>query len=758
MLPIHPNPYVDESTPGSLPRTLSRGVATGRAGEADAIEISARREFLRLAHERFLRVMSVEGDFRIGATRELDFCDGLKHWDQSQLDERKGRPCLVHDLIGPSVDQVVNDAKQSPPEPKVSPVGMGATTHTADVLQGLLRNIGNDSSADIARMTAYEHGTKIGRGWYRVHLAWETEDDTADAFTQKLVIKRIPNPFSVYPDPAADEFDYSDMRFLFLTEDLDADIFKEMYPEACSTSEEFASTGDNRKDEWYPNGAIRVAEYWRVETSRQHMAQLSDGRVLPYDQAQTAMSPSPVDNTPIPSEIVNHRMVERRTVKFAKITGSDILEETDWTGKYIPFIPVIGREIIFDRKRRLRGMIRPAMDANLTYDYMISKEAEAIGLAPISQWLVPKGALEGMEFKWADANRRAFPYLEYQYKNADGDILPPPQRINAEPAVAAITGAIMHADNNRKSTLSTYDASLGQRGPEQSGKAILAHQRESDNAHFNYRDNLARAMRFEARVLLDLAPHVYNEERLIAIYDPDGTAKQVWINKDHVDPVDGIRKFHNIGKDYNPVRYEVLLGSGPGYASRLQQGVDAMVVMSQSNPMVMQRCGDLFVRMLNVPLGDQIADRLRPPDIEQSQDGVPPTPPKIKAQLEQQAQMIQMLTKELDHRVKQAESKILEIESRERIATQGNITRILAAEVASKSAEAQLLAAHDHDAVKHELELRAGLLDSTLSVHQDAAKLELEQQKADQQAEQAKAAQQSQDQQAQLKPAAPKAA
>ena len=49
---------------------------------------------------------------------------------------------------------------------------------------------------------------------------------------------------------------------------------------------------------------------------------------------------------------------------------------------------VLGRELIVDGKPRLSGMVRPAMDANLSYDYMRSRQVQSVGLGTINPWLV----------------------------------------------------------------------------------------------------------------------------------------------------------------------------------------------------------------------------------------------------------------------------------------------------------------------------------------------------------------------------------
>src|SRR5688500_6818393 len=78
-----------------------------------------------------------------------------------------------------------------------------------------------------------------------------------------------------------------------------------------------------------------------------------------------------------------------------------------------------------------------------------------------------------------------------------------------------------------KSFIGIYDASLGARSNETSGRAIMARQREGDVSTFHFIDNLSRAIRHGGRILLDLIPTVYTTERMIRILGEDLTPKTV---------------------------------------------------------------------------------------------------------------------------------------------------------------------------------------------------------------------------------------
>ncbi len=663
--------------PGIVTHSASprQAYVTTSAVKRDPSELSnsakADVDLLAKSHEDFRTCLTWENDWRRKAEMEIDFVDHLKHWDEQVLKDRQGRPSLVFDIIGPAIDQVVNDARQNPPEAKISPVGGGADQATADILQGVLRNIENDSEGEVADMTAYEWAVKVGRGWSRVLFDWETEDVSPDAFLQKITIGHVPNLFSIYPDPLADRFDYSDMRFCFVTEDMDRDTFRDLYPDSdiCGM-DSFEGIGDSLKANWFPKGNVRVAEYWWVEKEKITMCMLRNGQVVP-------------ENKVFGADVLAKRESRRNKVCCAKITGMEVLERTEWPGRWIPIIPIIGRQSIKNGRRTLRGMIRSAIDANLAYDFARSKEAEAISLAPISQWLVAEGQLEGHEYKWADANRKAFAYLEYKATDAEGKLVPAPIRVNAQPGLGAITGAIAHASQDGKEQLSTYAPQLGAPSSETSGKAILARQREGDNAHFNFHDNLSRYKRHQARVIIDLIPYVYNEARAITIFDPDQSSRSVKINQPTFEK--GVQRIYNLADP--AARFHVTIGTEPTYASRKAEQRALVVELSRTMPVLALKAPDLIAKALG--LDEEFVERLRPAGLPPV-NGEEPNVMQMQTQIQQQTEMIQQLTKAVNELSDKKSIEKMKLESAERRTDMDNRNDLLIAENSSKSLAAQL--------------------------------------------------------------------
>lgn len=654
------------STSASLANQLV--TATAKVPETDPD--TSDQDLLDEAQDRFRSCLNWENKFRQQAEMEINFVDHLEHWDEKMKLERAGQPCLTFDRISGPIDIITNDARQNPPEPRFNPVGGGADKFTGEFLEGLYRNISNDSQGGVAIETGYTWAVKIGRGWIGVLVDYESDDMASSAFEQKIVLRRIANPFSVYPDPGADKFDGSDMRYAFVTEDIDKDLFADLYPDAQTAGMwNFQGVGDDVRQEWFPNGSVRVAEYWYVREEQEQIHLLQSGEVVTTDKLFGAVP-------------VQTRTRMKKRVFMAKMTGLEVLERYEWMGTWIPLVPIIGRESVKEGKRTYQGMIRRAMDANLSYDFMRSKEAQVIGLAPIAPILVASGAIEGFEAKWADSNRKPYAFLEYRTE-VDGKPVPIPTRTPFTPEVGAITGAIANADRDLNDVLVSYPSTRGEPSNETSGKAIGLRQQAGDNAHFHFRDNLNWAVIRLGQIVADLVPKVYSESRMMHILNPDGSSRELLINAPTA--LRGRSVIYQANNE--DARYHVTIGSGQSFASMRDEGKAVLVELAQTNPLIIQKAGDLYFKALGIPYGDEIAARFAPPG---TQDGDDPEAQfqQLQQTVQQQNQIIPRLTQALHAAVDENNREAMKLASQERRNTESNQAGIIEAALKAKSAEA----------------------------------------------------------------------
>jgi hypothetical protein len=277
---------------------------------------------------------------------------------------------------------------------------------------------------------------------------------------------------------------------------------------------------------------------------------------------------------------------------------------------------------------------------------------------------------------------------------------------------------IHQADNDLKATTGIYDASLGNRGPDESGKAILLRKKQTDVSTMNFSDNMARSIRHTGRILVDLIPKIYDAPRLQRIINPDGTTDHVIVHnsmssgltndavKNSEDPkVAAISKIYDIGVG----RYDVTVDVGPSYQTKRQESAESIMSLVNSYPNIMQIAGDLLVNNMDWPGAEQIAARLKrslPPNLLDD-DGSDPKVQmqKLQAQLQQLMQQHQAVVSELQKANEVILTKRLETESRERITAMNNQTALVQAEIQVRGQGALTMLNAQMDAIKQRLDL-----------------------------------------------------
>jgi hypothetical protein len=516
------------------------------------------------------------------------------------------RPCLTINKLPQHVRQVTNDQRQNRPGAKVIPVDDNADVEVADIFNGMIRHIEYISDADVAYDTACENQVSYGEGYLRL-LTEYCEDNT---FDQDIKIGRVRNSFSVYMDPTIQDPTGADAKWCFVTEDVTKAEFERMYPDASPiTTLQSLGVGDQSISNWLNEDTIRIADYYYIDFDRTTLNL--------YPGNATAFEGTPEDKQlrAIYGKPKKSRESDRPKVKYCKINGYEILEEREWAGKYIPVIRIVGNEFEVDGRLYVSGLVRNAKDAQRMYNYWVSQEAEMLALAPKAPFIGYGGQFEGYEQQWKTANTQNWPYLEVNPDVTDGQggMLPLPQRAQPPMASSGLLQAKAGASEDIKSTTGQYNASLGMGSNERSGKAILARQREGDVGTYHYGDNLARGVRHVARQLVDLIPKIYDTQRIARIIGEDGETKMIKINPEQPQPVNKIMDERGIviEKIYNPGvgKYDVVAITGPGYATKRQEALEAMAQLLQGNPQLWAVAGDLFVKNMDWPGAQEMSKR-----------------------------------------------------------------------------------------------------------------------------------------------------
>jgi hypothetical protein len=575
--------------------------------------------------------------------------------------------------------------RQNRPGAKVIPVDDNADVEVAEIFNGMIRHIEYISDADVAYDTACENQVSYGEGY----ITLMTEYCDENTFDQDIKIGRIRNSFSVYMDPLIQDPTGADAKYCFITEDLTKAEYERQYPDAAPISTlQSLGVGDQSISNWLNEDTVRIASYYYIDYDKT--------KLNLYPGNQSAFEGTPEDKMlkDMFGKPVKSRMSERPRVMYCKINGYEILEQKEWAGKWIPVIRVIGNEFEVDGRIYISGLVRNAKDAQRMYNYWVSQEAEMLALAPKAPFIGYGGQFEGYEDKWKTANTNNWPYLEVNPDVTDGQgaVLPLPQRAQPPMASSGLLQAKAGASEDIKSTTGQYNASLGMGSNERSGRAILARQREGDVGTFHYGDNLTRAVRHVARQLVDLIPKIYDTQRIARIIGEDGETKMVKINPDQPQPVNKIVNEQGIviEKIYNPGvgKYDVVATTGPGYATKRQEALEAMAQLLQGNPQLWSVAGDLFVKNMDWPGAQEMAKRFaktidpkfledgdEDPALQAAQQQIQ----AMGAEMEQMYQMIQNVGKsiemqDLERKDFEAQIKAYDAETKRIAAVQAGMT------------------------------------------------------------------------------------
>jgi hypothetical protein len=639
----------------------------------------AANPILEDALARFKLAADAEDAQRKRELEDLRFVDFDEQWPSDVRASRDGynpgagmptvppRPCLTINKLLQPVEQITNQLRQARLAVQFAPKSSGASQEVAEAYEDIARGIQADSRAHLARQWGFERAAKCGRGAYRILTEYANDED----FDQDIVIKRILNQATVYLDPSAQEPDWSDGQWAFVTEDMPWSRYKRAYPKsqlAEADDEELTGLGDEQPlwSRDTPTGRmVRIAEYWYIEPNKVSVTlfTLPDGSERTLEAKDAPEGAMPVlgpDGKPLTREL------ERHTVKFAKINAIEVLEESDWPGKFIPIVPVIGREVNVNGERRWTGIVRPAMDAQRSYNYMRSAQVEGIGLAPKAPYVGYAEVVEGYEAFWDQANVRNFSFLPVKAaRDASGAVLPPPQRNVVEPAIQAITLAAHEADGDIKATTGIFDPSLGNLSPsDRPGKAILALQKQAEQGTSGYLDNLAQmSMLLEGKILRDLIPKIYNRPgRVVAAVGADEQRSQIMLGAPFVKDKGGVRPAGP--QDANPKtidlskgEYSVAVTVGKSFTTRREEGVSAMGELAQAAPQLVPMYADRWVKNMDFPGAKEIGDRLEkmlPPELKDGENG--PDPAALQKQLTEQGQMLQVMTQELEGKTRLIET------------------------------------------------------------------------------------------------------
>ena len=577
---------------------------------------------------------------------DIEFSDpsNPKQWNDEASKLRKDRVMLTFDRTNKYVNNVVNAGRQSKPGLMAMPVDGGADLDVAEKLNGIIRHIEYVSRANIAYDTALACSARNGLGWIRI----VPEVINHDLNEQEIRIKRVLDPLSCYLQAGWLEPDGTDAKYGFVESLMQEEDFKKAWPKAKMQSWEGTES-------WFQDKHVRICEYFDFFDTEETKLKINvDGQ----DIVVSIEDFEPFQGLFEPTEV----KVRKREVRWWKLSGADILEQTTYPGKLIPLVPIIGNEIWVNGKRNLCGLVRMLADGQRAYNYERTASIESKALQPKAPFMIPVEAMEGVQEYWERLDIGNPSALPYNHVDAKGNPIPAPQRMYPPTPSTGFDAGARQAVDDMDESVGMYPSSFGQQSNSVSGIAKQKDIQQGELSSYHYIANRDISLEQVGRIIVGMIPLVYDQRRIAKIIGEDGEQSQI-----EIDPsMQGtVRRQGRKIVAINPSvgNYDIRLKPGPSYTTQRQQAAEQLAAMLQNAPDLMPILGDVWMKMQDWPEAERVSKRLKTmlpqeiKDLEQQDDDIPP---EARATINQMQGKIQ----EMDQVMQQAAGKIDEYEQK----------------------------------------------------------------------------------------------
>lgn len=564
-------------------------------------------DVLYMQLDRYQRAHEAQREWAVLAARCQDFLEG-KQWDPADeaglLEE--GRPVLKFNKIRPLVNLVMGYQRQNQTQAVFKPGNDAlATQDRADTISKIVSSIYSQNDWQHRKAEMFRDGLTGGRGYVDIRLNFERN------YLGDVAIDLL-DPFSVYPDPEASEYEPAKWNFVNVGKwlslvDIELQYGTQAMEAAYAMSHQGAITsnigadGDLQDDVSPPRyfglwkffgseqqdgriwglgpGAnaysvyehidryrktVRVIDQQHWKTSRVRyfidletgaMKQIPDGykedrirAILQWAQAKT------------PNVDVIDR-VERR-VRWT-VTAADTILHDGWspyrTFTVVPYFP-------YFRRGKTMGLVEDLIDPQREINKRRSAEIHIVGSVAHSGWMYEENALDPDQEENLET-QGSRPGINVKYKKGANK----PERLQPNPPPLAMERLEQRATADLKEISGINDSALGQVDIVQSGVAIKNRQQQAVVGIEAYMGNLTRTERLVALKVLEIVQDHYTEPRLFR-----------WLGEDGKEQITVINERDAAGAILNDIStgtYDVAIDDAPASATFQQQEFDQLLDM-----------------------------------------------------------------------------------------------------------------------------------------------------------------------------------
>jgi len=520
-------------------------------------------------------------------------------WEPNVLQQRSDKPRYTFDKVSTIVSDLCGEINAMDFDIKVTPGGGAATAEIAGHYDGIIRTI--ETNGPIKAKYVYRAAGKqmitTGIGGWRVIVGYK---DTT-SFNQDLIIKAVSNFMDrVWFDPGAEERDMSDADYGFILTAMSLPDYKRDFPKGSRASISRDKT-NNVYSQKKPDEVV-VAERYIKKYENKELALMSNNAVYiiddKFEKVREELSAKNIS-------VIKTRKSSIACVYHQLLDGKDWLTDaTKTVFAYVPLVPVFANFEISEDKVIYWGPVEKLMDPQRVLNYSESRRIEEGALAPRAKvWMTPKQA-SGHEEKLRTMNTNTDPVQFYNHVPEQ----PPPSSTPGAQINAGLKDTSEAMLNHIRSLSNRVDPSRPDAMAIQSGVALSALDRRSDNASYEYFNALEIGICHTARILIDAIPKVYDTKMEMRLTQQDGTTKTITINDQVFDEqTQKTVELNNLSLG----QYNVTCNASASFDSRQQETAKAITEIAAFDPTIMELGSDVLLSNISAPGINILAKRKR---------------------------------------------------------------------------------------------------------------------------------------------------
>lgn len=583
-----------------------------------AEEVTSRDQaFIDLAMKRYAEGVEYYGPQIEEMKKKRKFInEDNKHWpeDMRKLREGEGQICIEHNFGRVFRNNFVGKAMQTMPQGRITGFDGGKPDKKlGSIGTSILRRIeANSRVQDLNRDTIKSVATAGYPDYHEVYHAYPD----ALATDQEIYVRRFRTQESVILDPHgnADVPDRGGRKWGFVIEDLPRAEYERKFPKGQRIGFKDALATEKA---WWGDKTIRIAGYYDVEPRQATVLILALNGVKLTKAVEKGSKEhkniaADAKRAGVKIQVLKERKnVTIYTISHYIINSREILQGPEPV--LFDRIPIAVYEGKYDYdesgRKMYHGVFDEGFDANLLLDLWSSEAAQMVitgqQVMATPKMIPPNSpAAEG----WRKRVGEKVLWYEYDASVPGGR----PTEIQNNANTAQILQMVNIWSDLVKDLTSFHEATLGQQGPQESGRAIMAKAQQDSNPHYEILANIEAAVDHQTRIIRSGIPKVYDYEMMLRIIGDDWKPKEPVVINQPKPTSDGdgnvIEEWVN---DVRKADFDTEVTTGPSFKTRSLEATAYLSDLSNRNPELGLIIGDLALRSMDFAYAEEAENRIK---------------------------------------------------------------------------------------------------------------------------------------------------